>query len=81
MQCSPKQDDRLQVKVFKGSFERSLKGVMFLKWKLVNQNNILIYHKTYVILGGGGGQVNNLHFQNQPQDYDYGKSMASFCDR
>ena len=56
--------DRLQEMVLKGSFGHILKGVMFLKWKLVNQRN-KIYHKTYVLLG----VQPNLSFQNQPQDY------------
>ena len=55
---------RLQEMVFKGSFWHILKGVMFLKWKLVNQRN-KIYHKTYVLLG----VQQNPSFQNQPQDY------------
>ena len=56
--------DRLQEMVLKGSFGDILKGVMFLKWKLVNQRN-KIYHKTYVLLV----VQPNLSFQNQPQDY------------
>ena len=55
--------DRLQEMVLKGSFGHILKGVMFLKWKLVNQRN-KIYHKTYVL----PGVQHNLSFQNQPQD-------------
>ena len=56
--------DRLQEMVLKVSFGHILKGVMFLKWKLVNQRN-KIYHKTYVLLG----VQQNLSLQNQPQDY------------
>ena len=56
--------DRLQEMVLKGSFGHILEGVMFLKWKLVNQRN-KIYHKTYVLLG----VQQNLSFQNQPQEY------------
>ena len=50
--------------VLKESFGHILKGVMSLKWKLVNQRN-KIYHKTYVLLG----VQQNLSFQIQPQDY------------
>ena len=58
---SPELHDRLQEMVLKGCFGHILKGVMFLKWKLVNQRN-KIYHKTYVFLG----VQQNLSFQNQP---------------
>ena len=51
----------------KGSFVHILRGVMFFKWKLVNQRNKL-YHKTYVLLG----VQQNLIFQNQLQDYHTG---------
>ena len=53
--------NRLQEIVLKGSFGHILKGVMFLKWKVVNQTN-KIYHKTYVLLG----VQQNVSFQNQP---------------
>ena len=49
---------RLQEMVLKGSYGHFLIGVMFPKWKLVNQRN-RIYHKTYVLLEvqGGGPRV------------------------
>ena len=59
---SPDHFDRLQDMVLKGSFGHILKGLMFLKWKLVNQRNIL-YNKTYVLLG----VQQNLSFRNQPK--------------